>query len=431
MSLIKLFCLKGKSFLYDAKTNRFIRLYEEKGLNHDIEKMATERLSNLLEREYSHTEEFTLCPPLDYQSLQYLIGHNCSQLVLSLTEQCNMRCEYCGYHDRYDDGNLCEEMSLGTAKKAIKLYLEHAVAVSEVVISFYGGEPLLKLEFIKECVQYAQSMSLGQHIKFHITTNGVLLNRDVVDYLKDHDFVVSVSIDGPRTLHDRYRKSIDKKGTYDTVINNLKNIYFNDPEYFCNNFIFMPVYAPPKNDLLLYDFFEKAPVNYMLGNLYVTPYFEEVIEKMDLSSEIILTGEEKCQYSKFKQISIDSLYKYKALFESTNSTIDKTFPAGNCIPVCKKIYSNARGNLFLCEKVSETVDNCIGNVNDGIDTSKVYMQYNRMMEVYKKLGCQSCWAIHFCSVCFRDYDSVSRKRCDGIRQRVEKEMIASIKEWGE
>lgn len=431
MSLIKLFHAKEKSFLYDAKANRFIRLHEKINLDYEFEEMAVERLSGLLGRSYSHTEEFEICPPLDYQSLKYLVEHNCSQLVLSLTEQCNMRCEYCGYHDRYDDGNLYIEMSLNTAKKAIKLYLEHSIALSEVVISFYGGEPLLKFSFIKECVQYAKSVSFGQHIKFHITTNGILLNRDVVEYLKENDFVVSVSIDGPRALHDRYRKNIDKTGTYDTVINNLKNIYFNDTEYFCNNFIFMPVYAPPKNDLILYDFFERAPVNYMIGNLYVTPYFKKLIEKMDFSSETILTVEEKRQYSKFEQISTDSLYKYKALFEPSNSTINKVFPAGNCIPACKKIYSNASGNLFLCEKVSETVDNCIGNVNDGIDVSKVYLQYNRMMEIYKKLGCQSCWAIHFCSICFRDYDSVSCKRCDGIRQRVEKEMMASVKEWGE
>lgn len=431
MSLIKLFHANGKSFLYDAKVNRLIRLHEKINFDYEFEEMSVDRLNELLELSYYHTEEFEICPPFDYQSLKYLVEHNCSQLVLSLTEQCNLRCEYCGYHDRYDDGNLNTEMSLNTAKKAIRLFLEHSIALAEVVISFYGGEPLLKFSFIKECVQYARSISFGQHIKFHVTTNGILLNRDVVEYLKENDFVVSVSIDGPRVLHDRYRKSIDKTGTYDTVINNLKNIYFNETEYFCNNFIFMPVYAPPKNDLILYDFFESVPVNYMLGNLYVTPYFKELIEKMDSSSEIILPVEKKYQYSKFKQMSIDSLYKYRILFERSKSSINKVFPAGNCIPACKKIYSNASGNLFLCEKVSESVDNCIGNVDDGIDISKVYLQYNRMMEIYKKLGCQSCWAIHFCSICFRDYDSVSCKRCDGIRQRVEKEMMASVKEWGE
>lgn len=429
MRLIKLLNTPKGTFVYDAKTNMCIKIPSEIDIANIHEDTKIETLSALLKRNCSYKDELQLCPPLDYEGLQYLITHNCSQLVLSITEQCNMRCEYCGYHDRYDKENSYEEMLLNTAKKAIKMYLNQSIGLSEVIISFYGGEPLLRFSFIKKCVQYANAVSIGQHIKFHITTNGILLTHDVVSYLKEHDFVVSVSIDGPRELHDRYRKNIEGAGTYEIVINNLKNIYFSEPEYFCNNFMFMPVYAPPKNDIKLYDFFETSPINYILGSLYVTPYFRSVIDKLDVSLEVILSVDKKCRYNKFGQTYKNTLYKYQSIFKG-HPQIEKAYPAGSCIPACKKIYVNAAGKIFLCEKVSESTENCIGDVDNGIDISKVYSQYTRMMEVYCKLDCKSCWAIHFCSVCFRDYDSAAKNRCINIRNRVENEMIASIEEWG-
>lgn len=431
MSLIKLINTPIGDFVYDAITNKITRIFDSLAIEDKLNNNCNEEINELLGRHCYADESIKICPPLSYNGLKNLIEHNCSQLVLSITETCNMRCEYCGYHDRYDDSVKLADMRFSTAQRAIKDFVQRSVSLPEIVISFYGGEPLLRFDFIKQCVQYAKDVSYGQHIKFHITTNGLLLDGEIVTFLRENNFVVSVSLDGHRTLHDRYRITVDKNSTYDIIINNLKNIYYHHTEFFCNNFIFMPVYAPPKNDVLLFGFFEKCPINFMLGGLYVTPYFRTIIETQRDSNEILLTSEQKLQYAKFAQMNTDSLHKYKFLFgDNKSNCIERAFPAGNCIPACKKVFCNANGDYFLCEKVSETKENCIGNVIDGIDVSRVYEQYNRMIVKYEQLECNSCWAIHFCSVCFRDCNNVSKRRCDGIRSRVEQEMIASVVKWG-
>ena len=428
MSLIKLISVDNRRFIYDSKTNMLSQIDDAIDISIEENQLTDEEISKILGRNYSQNDAFEIVPPLDFKSLKYLVEHNCSQLVMSITEHCNMRCEYCGYHER--NVNIAEkkEMSSNIAKKAIRMFLERSIALSEVVISFYGGEPLLRFDLIDECVEYAKKTAYGQHIKFHVTTNGLLLTDKITEYLKRNDFVVAVSLDGPRSIHNRYRRNIKNEETYDNVIDNLKSIYFKYPEYFCNNIIFMPVYAPPKNDQLLFEFFENMPINYMLGPLYVTPYFKTILDSIDTSCEIILPPAQKAQFKKYNRINLDSLYKYREMFNRHNE-IKSVFPAGNCIPACKKIYVNAGGEIYLCEKVEESERNCIGNINNGIDVYKVYMQYEHMKNMYESIGCQTCWAVHYCSICFRDFGVVSEERCRGIRRRVENEIKDSIREW--
>ena len=119
-------------------------------------------------------------------------------------------------------------------------------------------------------------------------------------------------------------------------------------------------------------------------------------------------------------------------FENTSiipTNVMKAFPAGCCIPLNKKLYVHANGNYYICEKVDEDDDsNIIGNVTMGINISKLFNQYRKLEDVFTKNKCGTCWAIHFCTACFRDYKSINKEKCTQIKRTLEYEMKLYIKE---
>ena len=423
-----------KDTIYDAVKNTYVKvphdIYEKCALDPSGKSLSQNEIT-LLNKQFGRNMfqkySFEIVPPFSKDTLYTLASHNCSQLVLSITENCNMRCEYCGYHSRYEKNYREKEMSLDIAFKAINHYIQNTIGLSEIIITFYGGEPLLRFDFLQQCVNYALQNSRGQNIKFFIATNATLLNEETIDFLYENNVLVSVSLDGPRALHDRYRFFENHKPTYDCIIENLKKVYYKYPEYFLSHFVILPVYAPPYNDALLCDYFENFPLDFLLGELYVTPYFESVLKAKGKYENIIFDRQEKNKFEKFNKISQDALYKYKNLITSTK-LFKKTFPGGNCIPGCRKLYVNAEGMFYVCEKVIECKETCIGDVEQGINKELLYNQYVHAMNNYKTLKCSSCWAVHFCSTCFRNIDSVTPNQCDKIKVRIKKDMELSLLE---
>ena len=87
---------------------------------------------------------FTIKEPFSKENLSWICHNTMQQLILSITENCNMRCRYCTYHDKYNENYICNEMTYETAEKAIELFLKNSIKNEEVFISFYGGEPLTR-----------------------------------------------------------------------------------------------------------------------------------------------------------------------------------------------------------------------------------------------------------------------------------------------
>jgi uncharacterized protein len=155
--------------------------------------------------------------------------HGLTTLVLNVNTGCNLSCSYCYKEDLAApvDG---ERMDLDTARRSIDLLLAEAAGAAETGgrkkanLVFFGGEPLTNMALIRAAVDYAEQTSRAQgiEIEFSLTTNATLLTPEIIDYFNAHRFGLTISMDGPRALHDKNRKTVGGQGTYDVVAEKVR-----------------------------------------------------------------------------------------------------------------------------------------------------------------------------------------------------------------
>ena len=166
-----------------------------------------------------------------------LIKTHCRTLILEVTQQCNLRCKYCCYGSYYPDrrSHSSTRMTWEIAHKALDEFFEKLLNPSGV--GFYGGEPLLELDLIKRVIQVVEERgrSIGKELHLTMTTNGTLLDDDAIHFLVEHNVNVTISLDGPRESHDRYRVFRDssgrRRGSFDCVMKNIRRFIELYPDY--------------------------------------------------------------------------------------------------------------------------------------------------------------------------------------------------------
>jgi uncharacterized protein len=143
-------------------------------------------------------------------------------LVLNLTNQCNLSCQYC--YEFGDDKVATPEgkpkfMDYETAQASVDFLLEQSAGRRTVHITFFGGETLMNFPLLKKVVTYAHDRAAGQgrSIDFSLTTNATLLTPAIIEFLSENRIGVTVSMDGPPELHDKLRVFANGRGSYDII----------------------------------------------------------------------------------------------------------------------------------------------------------------------------------------------------------------------
>lgn len=119
-------------------------------------------------------------------------------------------------------------MPLPIALKSIEFFFNHANR-DNCYISFYGGEPLLQKDLVHECMKYARR--INPNVRFNLQTNGYLLDSHFFRILRKFDSAISISLDGPKEIHDKGRLTASGKGTFDKIMANIENMADIDSEY--------------------------------------------------------------------------------------------------------------------------------------------------------------------------------------------------------
>lgn len=147
-------------------------------------------------------------------------------LCLHVAHDCNLRCKYCFASTGTYDGDQRKIMSFETAKAAIDFVVEKSGSRRNIEVDFFGGEPLMAMDTVKRTVEYARSLEQekNKHFRFTITTNGVALNDEYIDYINENMDNVVLSLDGRREVNDEMRPTVNGKGSYDLIVPKFKKL---------------------------------------------------------------------------------------------------------------------------------------------------------------------------------------------------------------
>lgn len=232
---------KGKIFLihpllsYASQT-----IYKEKNTLSSDELYYERKYSFLKKYGYLSTESMNTIKaftPLCEEKVIYQLK-KIKAISIEITEACNMQCEYCGYSDLYEqygdvrkDNFIREDAVYALIAELYQYWKEEPN--KEIEISFYGGEPLLGIEQIKNIISYIEKHYPQIHFIYKMTTNGLLLLKNM-PYIIEHDIKVSVSIDGNRR-HNGYRKLKNGGSSHELVVQVLDAIRKMYPDYYNNS----------------------------------------------------------------------------------------------------------------------------------------------------------------------------------------------------
>lgn len=156
----------------------------------------------------------------DYEKFSNILAESpVKAMCLHIAHDCNLRCKYC-FADTGEYMGHRELMSVETGKAAIDYLLHYSKGRRNLEVDFFGGEPLMNFDPVKEIVQYARSKETeyDKVFRFTVTTNGILLDDDKINFINREMSNVVLSIDGRKEINDRVRPRADGRGSYDAII---------------------------------------------------------------------------------------------------------------------------------------------------------------------------------------------------------------------
>jgi len=402
--------------------------------------------TNAIYRKSSSINPVSRASPIVKIGLPYSFGERCrtleselSYLILNVTEQCNLRCDYCTYsgHHLHRRTHTSKKMSWAIARRAVDWFAYRSR--HSATLSFYGGEPLINFELIKRTVQYARGVFTGKKIRFHIATNGTLLDRRIQLWLVDNpDVLVTVTLNGPATLHDRFRHTEKGRGSYERIMQNLSVFKQENPITFNRQIdviinYFNVAELPTIKAWYLGEtlFNQKLPLSLRRISLcfadaelrsQFTKHLESnAIPVLDKIENEYLSCLKSKQYQKnFWGVLWDS--PLSRLHFRPMTTVSLRYPfTGGCAPLTKRLFVDTDGNLRLCEKADGKIK--IGSIDDGIDFYRLnQLKFERLLNA----KCRNCWALRMCSLCLKF------PRCADVQKSLHRHMalFCTIHEMG-
>ena len=315
-------------------------------------------------------------------------------LCLHISHDCNLNCVYC-FAGAGHFGGERQHMSLDVGKAAIDFLLEASGTRKNCEIDFFGGEPLLNFSVVKELVGYGKEKAalVGKTIKFTLTTNGLLLNREVEEFLNEQQMSVVLSIDGRPEINDLMRPTLKGQGTYGVILENYRR--------FCAS---------------------REHKNYFLRGTFTghnLDFSQDVIHLADegfplLSVEPVVAPEGESYafreedlpqlFSEYEKLTREYLSRWEKDqgFEFFHFNLDLN--RGPCLPKrlsgCgaghEYLAVTPEGELFPCHQFVGNSQFSLGNLKQGVINPQLSKEF-QLAHVYSKPQCLECWARFYCS----------------------------------
>jgi len=396
----------GSVHVVDDLVYDMISMYEDSSKD-EIATAIFERYGDMYSREdieeaYSDIEELKSTGQLftedvykdviiDFKKRQTVV----KALCLHIAHDCNLACKYCFADEGEYHGQKRELMSLEVGKKAIDFLIENSDNRVNLEVDFFGGEPLMNFDVVKEIVAYgrAREKEAGKNFRFTLTTNGILLNDEVMEFCNKEISNVVLSLDGRQCVHDSMRPTRNGKGSYDIIVPKFKEFVSKrgDKSYYVRGTF-------TRHNL---DFVEDFKLMADLGFKEIS--IEPVVAEDDTNYAIREEDVEAiCQ--EYDKLALDIIERHKAKKPVTFFHYMLDLQGGPCVykrlsgcgSGTEYLAVTPTGELYPCHQFVGIDDFLMGSVFEGIKKPDIIDEF-KLCNVYAKDKCKDCFARFYCS----------------------------------
>ncbi|MBI4744287.1 MAG: radical SAM protein [Actinobacteria bacterium] len=413
---IHLFTYADRKFFFDIPTSYFVETdnnafeilsnlesLSPSGKIHLISKSGNTYSSQKIEEIFQEMEQLknlgffkAEVPEQENEINQYLhrlLKRRSSHITLCVSQACNMSCKYC-YAEGGNFGKKALLMSEETALRAVDYLFEKTKGIQEIGLIFFGGEPLLNFKVIKKAVEYSRKLAqkTGQRIGFSLTTNGTIMNDEIIEFLCTNRFGLKVSMDGPKSVQDDMRPLKTGEGSYDLVAKNLKsllkrrghlsvrptltrhNIEMNNLANFFEEFGFTRIgFGIAEGSCFAKEDYDFGPEEFEKIFFEYEKTVNEILDRLDKKIKVPFNPFENL----LNEIHTRRKTRVRCGLARGVSTIA------------------VDGRIYPCHRYVGMDAFVIGNLETGIDKEKAFQILKDYYNV-KKYCWQTCWARHIC-----------------------------------
>lgn len=408
--MIHIFQIKDVHMVHDVNSGAvhrvevivadILKLYETKTPEAIIESLSPhyslEALKEALEEIKVLVEEELLYSPDHYIASDRFRNKSpvIKALCLHVAHDCNINCTYC-FASQGEFKGPRSLLDFETGKKALDFLVDRSGNRRNLEVDFFGGEPLMNFQVVKDLVDYGRSIetATGKNFRFTLTTNAVLLDDAIIDYVNEHMHNVVLSIDGRKETNDRMRPTGNGKGTYDVIVPKIKALvekrgnksYYVRGTFTHHNLDFS------EDVLHLADLGFK---NTSIEPVVSEPQHAYTIQEADLPQI-------KSEYEKLAEAMIKRK-KEGNDFQFFHFNID--LGQGPCL--IKRVVGcgagseyvavTPEGDIYPCHQFVGQPEFSMGNLHQETFNGDIATQFADA-HVYSKETCQTCWAKFYCS----------------------------------
>lgn len=316
-------------------------------------------------------------------------------LCLNVAHDCNLRCDYC-FASTGDFKGARELMPLDVAKSAVDFLLQNSKHRRQLEIDFFGGEPLMNWDVVRQTVEYAkaEAAKLGKVFRFTITTNGLGLTPAIEEFINEHMYNVVLSIDGRKEVNDRIRRTVSNNGSvYEIIIPRFQRLVQNrgDKSYFVRG-TFTAHNLDFSQDVehlhdLGFDQISMEPVVADPTEEYALreDHLPRVLQEYERLAELYLERQRQGRAFNFFHFNVE-LKKGPCIYKRISG----------CGAGYEYLAVAPSGEIFPCHQFVGEPEYVLGTVWSGLEKADVSDAF-KDSHVLNKPICRSCWAKYFCS----------------------------------
>ena len=389
----------GDVHVVDDIVYDMLDFYEKYTKEEILDKLSSKYSKRDLEEAYEEISELKkkgmlFSDEIDMGNIKYNEQNVVKALCLHVAHDCNLRCKYC-FASQGDFKGERLLMPLEVGRKALEFISINSGKRKNLEVDFFGGEPLMNFDVVKELVSYGRILEkkYNKNFRFTITTNGVLLDEDKMDFINENMSNVVLSLDGRKKINDYMRKTVNGQGSYDIIVPKMKKMVEKrkDKDYYIRG-TFTKYNKDFSEDIM--EYYNLGFKKVSMEPVVASPKEDYALMEEDL--EEVLR-----EYEKFSKEYIDIKKKDKD-FMFFHFMIDLN--QGPCI-IKRTVGCGAgseymavtpEGDLYPCHQFVGNEDFKMGNVFTGIENTTIRDEFKKA-NVLTKEECSGCWARYYCS----------------------------------